>query len=91
MSFRNALFVGLVLALGASGFFTAASANEDNKEDKAQTIRVSRADKAACMPDALRYCRNAVPNVRDVLVCFDRNREKISTGCRAVLAGYGLQ
>jgi hypothetical protein len=43
------------------------------------------------MPDALRYCRDALPNVQDVLVCFGRNREKISTGCRTVLAGYGLQ
>jgi hypothetical protein len=91
MSFRNAVFVGLVLALGASETVTAARANDDTKEDNAQTIRVSRADKAACMPDALRYCRDAVPNVREVLMCFDRNRDKISTGCRAVLVSYGLQ
>ena len=86
MSFRNALFVGLVLALGVN-----ASWAKEDKDGKEQPIRVSAADKAACMPDALRYCRDAVPNVHDVLMCFGRNREKISSGCRATLAVYGLQ
>jgi len=26
-----------------------------------------------------------------VLLCFGQNRDKISTRCRTVLAGYGLQ
>ena len=89
MPCRKALFIAPLMALCA----TAASAqqNENAQENSVQTIRVSAADKAACMPDALRYCRDALPNVQDVLVCFGRNREKISTGCRTVLAGYGLQ
>lgn len=56
-----------------------------------QAIRVSVQAKAACMPDAIRLCRDAVPNVRNVLLCFDQNRDKISNRCRTVLAGYGLQ
>ena len=56
-----------------------------------QAIRVSASAKAACMPDAIRLCRDAVPNVRNVLICFDQNRDKISNRCRTVLAGYGLQ
>lgn len=55
-----------------------------------QAIRVSASDKAACMPDALRYCRDAVPNVHNVLACFSRNRSKLSGRCNAVLASYGL-
>ena len=43
------------------------------------------------MPDAMRLCRDAVPNVRNVLLCFGQNRDKISNRCRTVLAGYGLQ
>ena len=43
------------------------------------------------MPDAMRLCRDAVPNVRNVLVCFEQNRDKISGRCNAVLASYGLQ
>ena len=46
---------------------------------------------AACMPDAMRLCRDAVPNVRNVLMCFGAHREEISSRCRTVLAGYGLQ
>ena len=80
MPFRNALFVGLCLA----AFVPAASAVGE------VAIKVSASDKAACMPDAIRLCRDAVPNVQSVLACFSRNRGKISGRCNAVLAGYGF-
>ena len=83
MFFRHALFVALLLVAGA----TAASA----EEQAAPAIKVSASDKAACMPDAVRLCRDAIPNVQNVLLCFGQNRDKISTRCRTVLAGYGLQ
>ena len=34
------------------------------------------------MPDAMRFCRDAMPNVQNVLICFGQNREKISNRCR---------
>jgi hypothetical protein len=77
MPFR--LFVLACLVAGA----TAASAEE--------TIRVTARAKAACMSDAVRLCRDAVPNVRNVLICFGAHREEISNRCRTVLASYGLQ
>jgi hypothetical protein len=80
MSFRHALLVAVCIVIGASG----ASAQE-------QAITVSASAKAACMPDAMRLCRDAVPNVQNVLICFGQNRDKISNRCRTVLAGYGLQ
>jgi hypothetical protein len=61
------------------------------EEQSPQAIKVSASDKAACMPDALRLCRDAIPNVQNVLLCFGQNRDKISNRCRVVLAGYGLQ
>jgi hypothetical protein len=83
MIFRHALFVALLLVAGA----TAASA----EEQAVPAIKVSASDKAACMPDAVRLCRDAIPNVQNVLVCFGQNRDKISSRCRTVLAAYGLQ
>jgi hypothetical protein len=80
MSLRHCALFAVGLLVGA----TAASAEE-------QTIRVSAQAKAACMPDAMRLCRDAVPNVQNVLLCFGQNRDKISDRCRTVLAGYGLQ
>jgi hypothetical protein len=56
-----------------------------------EPIRVTARAKAACMSDALRLCRDAVPNVRNVLMCFGAHREEISNRCRTVLASYGLQ
>jgi hypothetical protein len=79
MSFRISIAVAFFLALGVS-----AAAAKDN------LTKVSSADKAACMPDALKLCRDAVPNVQKVLLCFDKNRDKLSNGCRAVLASYGM-
>lgn len=79
MSVRHTLFAALFLAVGAAS----ASAEED--------IKVSASDKAACMPDAVRLCRDALPNVRNVLMCFGQNRDKVSTRCKTVLAGYGFQ
>jgi len=83
MSVRRACLIAIGLAVGVT---TAAA------EDQAiPAIKVSASAKAACMPDALRLCRDAVPNVHNVLLCFDQNRDKISNRCRTVLAGYGLQ
>ena len=79
MSFRMTIAVAILLMLGVSA--TTA---------KDQAIKVSSAQKAACMPDAMKLCRDAVPNVQNVLACFGRNRDKLSRGCRAVLASYGL-
>ena len=56
-----------------------------------EQIKVTAHAKAACMPDAMRLCRDAVPNVRNVLMCFGLHREEISNRCRVVLASYGLQ
>lgn len=80
MSFRTCLLVAACLA----GSATAALGEE-------QVIKVSAHARAACMPDAIRLCRDAVPNVRNVLTCFGMHREEISSRCRIVLAGYGLQ
>jgi len=83
MLFRHARFIAICLVIGA----TSAAA-----EDQATpTIKVSASDKAACMPDAVRLCRDAIPNVQNVLLCFGQNRDKISNRCRTVLASYGLQ
>lgn len=79
MAYRQALFAAICLVSGA----TVACAEDGS-------IRVTAMAKAACMPDAMRLCRDAVPNVQNVLICFGQNREKISNRCRTVLASYGL-
>ena len=89
MSVRRACFIAICLATG----MTSAAAEEPATPTIQVTpaIKVSASAKAACMPDALRLCRDAVPNVHNVLLCFDQNRDKISNRCRTVLASYGLQ
>ena len=53
-------------------------------------VHVTRAQRAACMPDAVRLCRDAMPNHRRVVTCFLGQRDKLSNRCTAVLASYGL-
>ena len=86
MSLRISLFVAASLVLGATA---ACSGAEQTSEE--QPIRVTARAKAACMPDAMRFCRDAVPNVKNVLLCFGQHREQISNRCRVVLASYGLE
>ena len=83
MFFRHASFIAVCLVMGATSALA--------EEQSTPTIKVSASAKAACMPDAMRLCRDAVPNVQNVLMCFDQNRDKISNRCRTVLASYGLQ
>jgi hypothetical protein len=80
MSFRGAMFIGICLV----ALMPAASAVGE------EAVKVSASAKAACMPDAMRYCRDALPNIRNVVVCIVQNRSKISGRCNAVLASYGL-
>jgi hypothetical protein len=86
MSLRISLFIAVSLVLGAA---TASMSAEQTSEE--QPIRVTARAKAACLPDAMRFCRDAVPNVKNVLLCFGQHREQISNRCRVVLASYGLQ
>jgi hypothetical protein len=87
MPFRNAAVIAAILVLplvlGSVGPGSSAFGKE-------RTIRVSESERAACMPDAMKLCRSALPNVYKVLVCFRNHRSKISSGCNAVLAGYGF-
>ena len=86
MSLRISLCVAASLVVGA----TASSFGADQTSEE-QPIRVTARAKAACLPDAMRFCRDAVPNVKNVLLCFGQHREQISNRCRVVLASYGLQ
>jgi len=84
MSFRKTLTLAFFLTASATFFSTAGTGAA------AQTMRVSNADRAACMPDAVRLCRDQLPNIRRVVMCFLDKRAKLSRGCNAVLANYGL-
>jgi len=83
MSFRTALTIGILLIGSATLLNTRTSSAADG-------FRVSQAQRAACMPDAMRLCREALPNLRQVVMCFLGKRAKLSHGCNAVLASYGL-
>ncbi|MBR1222969.1 hypothetical protein JQ557_33555 [Bradyrhizobium sp. U87765 SZCCT0131] len=37
----------------------------------------------ACRADAMRLCRDFVPNVSRITACMERNKAKLSPACRA--------
>lgn len=37
----------------------------------------------ACRADAMKFCRDQVPNVKRVTACMERNIGKLSPACRA--------
>jgi hypothetical protein len=46
-------------------------------------------DRAACEPDAVRYCKSSMPDELRVLGCLQDNRKRISQACQRVLIKYG--
>jgi hypothetical protein len=46
-------------------------------------------DRAACQPDAIKFCKAAMPDELRVLGCLQDNRKRISPACHAVLIKYG--
>jgi hypothetical protein len=46
-------------------------------------------EQAACSPDAVRYCRDALPETFRVLACLQDHREKLKKACRDVLEAHG--
>ena len=51
----------------------------DQVSDK---YRVTKAEKAACTADAIRFCMDAYPSEDKLLVCMKANRESLSSTCR---------
>lgn len=37
----------------------------------------------ACRSDAMKFCREYVPNVKKITACMERNIKKLSPACRA--------
>lgn len=37
----------------------------------------------ACRADAMKFCRQFVPNVSDITACMERNKRSLSPACRA--------
>lgn len=46
-------------------------------------------DQKACSPDAVKFCKDMIPDTFRVLSCLQNNRQKISTACQGVLTKYG--
>jgi hypothetical protein len=49
----------------------------------AGAYEITAAQRAACTPDAFRFCASAIPNVEAVKTCMIANRAKLSAACLA--------
>jgi hypothetical protein len=47
-------------------------------------------ERAACHPDVVKYCSDAIPDQFKILSCLQTNRPKISNACRGVLSSHGV-
>ena len=54
----------------------------------APTLAQSQDEQQACMNDAFTVCGNAIPDRDRVAACLAQNINRISPGCRAVMARY---
>jgi len=75
---RTRLFSSLVL-LSTIGASTAALAEEGTYEQR-----------RACRADAMKFCREFVPNVQLITACMDKNVHKLSPDCRKQFKKTGV-
>lgn len=54
--------------------------------NEANAFPVTAAQRAACMPDAMRLCSSEIPDVDRVIACMRANHARVSASCRATFA-----
>src|SRR5262249_55325584 len=67
----------MCLILAASGAFAQSSEGTPEEQD-------------AYHRDAVRFCKDAIPDTFKVLTCLESTRTKIREACRAVLRSHGV-
>jgi hypothetical protein len=53
----------------------------------AQDYRGTSDQQSACMSDVFRLCSGDIPDVNRIVACLQRERPRLSDGCRAVFGG----
>lgn len=68
----------LVLVVGSVAACTQGAGAQD------RTYHITEAEKAACMPDAQRFCSGAYPDESKLLTCMTANQQSLTANCAAV-------
>jgi len=79
-----AVFLALSLAVSAAVPTTASAAQ------RSRQYQGTPAERAACRPDAQRFCRSARGEQTATLNCLQDHRSRLSRACRGVLERNGL-
>ena len=69
--------------------FIAATTSFASAQTNRGPLQGTQTEQNACQRDAVRFCKDAVPDTFRVLACLQTNRTKISKGCRLVLESHG--
>ncbi len=70
------IFFAVILTSSAA--LAQTSSQENTPEDR------------ACRSDAHRFCKDDIPDQFKVGSCLQMNKEKLSRGCKAMLATHGM-
>lgn len=83
--------VAILLALPASAVLAqpAMQAPQGGAGSPFPSMQGTPEDQKACSPDAVKFCKEMIPDTFRVLSCLQNNRSKISTACQATLTKYG--
>jgi hypothetical protein len=84
--FRSA---ALAIAMLLATAFTASLAQQPSAAQFLTSLQGTPQEQAACRPDVMKLCRNALPDVFRVLSCLQSNRTKLRRTCREVLESHG--
>jgi hypothetical protein len=70
---------GIAHAVDNSGKYSPNSAGQGTSQEQ-----------DACAPDAMKYCKDAVPDTFKVLACLQEHRKRLKKACREALKSHGV-
>lgn len=87
--------VAILLAVSSSAVLAQPAASNQAPQGGApspfpgMSMQGTPEDQKACAPDAVKFCKDMIPDTFRVLSCLQNNRPKISPACQGTLAKYG--
>lgn len=88
MFFRIVPVAALMLAIGGSPLL-AQERDQPAASQDGGLFKGTPQEQAACRPDAVKFCSDAIPDSFRVLACLQEHQKKLTKRCKEVLDSHG--
>ena len=88
MFFRIVHVAAVLLVLGGTPLL-AQDRDKPAPSSEGDLFKGTPQEQAACRPDAVKFCSDAIPDTFRVLACLQEHQEKLGKPCKQVLESHG--